>query len=72
MYVYIHCVYIHTFIFPSRCEGVVRPLPDGVGTNGVFTEGSQIPCIFKYCALSAHVLPRFAIFIHTLPYFARF
>ena len=46
-------------------------LPDGVGTNGVFTEGPQIPYVLPYVVLSAHMLPQFAICCHSLPHFAR-
>ena len=41
-------------------------LPDGVGTNGVFTEGPQIQYCLSYLALNAHVLPHCAIFCHML------
>ena len=46
-----------------------RP-PDGVATNGVFTEGPQAPYILLCVALRAHVLLYVAECFHILPHFA--
>ena len=35
-------------------------LPDGVGTNGFFAEGLQIPYSLPYFVVRAHMLPHFA------------
>ena len=47
------CVYLYIYIYIY----LSHRLPDGVGTNGFFTEGSQIPYMLLYVALSANVLP---------------
>ena len=39
-------------------------LPDGVGTNRVFSEGPQISQILQCVASSAHTSPHFAAFSH--------
>ena len=41
-------------------------LPDGVGTNGVFTEGAHFPYMLPYVALSK--CARVATFCHMLPH----
>ena len=41
-------------------------LPDSVGTNGIFTERPHVPCILKYFAFSAHMLPYVATCCHIL------
>ena len=43
--------------------------PDGVGTNVVFTGGSQILDILPYVALSAHMLPYVVMCCHISPHF---
>ena len=45
---------------PSAVWNGRRRLPDGVGTNGVFTEVPQIPYILQCFALSAGMGPHFA------------
>ena len=46
-----------------------HPLPDGVGTIGVFTEGPQVLYVLPYLGLSAHTLPSFAIVCNMLSHF---
>ena len=36
-------------------------LPDGVGTDGVFTEGRQIPSILQHAVVCVHMLPHLVI-----------
>ena len=50
---------------------MVHRLPDGVGTNGVFTEGPYFLTFCNSIALSAHVLPHLAVFCYMLPTFPR-
>ena len=40
-----------------------HPLPDRVGTNGVFAEGPHIRYMLSWFVLSAHMLPHVAIFV---------
>ena len=52
------CIYIYIYICIHYIQpAAYRRLPDGVGTNGVFTEGPQIAYILSCLALNAHVLP---------------
>ena len=45
----------------------IHRLPDGVGTSGVLTEGSQIPYSFSCVVVSAHMLPHFVVVCHMSP-----